>query len=113
METTYILTAEMDGESFAWLDDIRGEHFPPERNFISAHLTLFHRLSGPQIVQLRYVALPHTGPVVHFDRVALLGFGFSLHIQSAQLARLRSGRQFGMGGKFSPQARQDWKPHVT
>jgi|tagenome__1003787_1003787.scaffolds.fasta_scaffold20975515_5 hypothetical protein len=113
METTYILTAEMDGESFAWLDDIRGEHFPPERNFISAHLTLFHRLSGAQIVQLRSLEMPRAPLVVHFDRVALLGFGVSLHIQSAELARLRNGLQFGMGGKFSPQDRQAWKPHVT
>jgi len=44
METTYILTAEMDDDSFAWLAGLRRRHFPPERNFLPAHLTLFHRL---------------------------------------------------------------------
>jgi hypothetical protein len=38
METTYILTAETDPESFAWLDGLRQQHFPPEGNLLSAHL---------------------------------------------------------------------------
>lgn len=32
---TYILTAELDPESFAWLDALRREHFLPERNLTS------------------------------------------------------------------------------
>jgi DNA polymerase-4 len=71
VETTYILTAEMDGESFAWLDSLRGEHFPPERNFLSAHLTLFHRLSAAQVAQLRSLEMPRGPVMLHFDRVAL------------------------------------------
>jgi hypothetical protein len=75
METTYILTAEMNGESFAWLDGLRREHFPPERNFLSAHLTLFHRLSAAQVAKLGSLEMPRAPVVLHFDHVALLGFG--------------------------------------
>jgi hypothetical protein len=32
---TYILTAELDPESFTWLDGLRREHFLPERNLTS------------------------------------------------------------------------------
>jgi hypothetical protein len=49
MEPIYILTAEMDDDSFAWLNGLRRAHFPVERNFLPAHLTVFHRLSPAQI----------------------------------------------------------------
>lgn len=39
-----VLIAELDDESFAWLDGLRRRHFPPERNHLAAHLTLFHAL---------------------------------------------------------------------
>jgi|SRR4051812_40380682 hypothetical protein len=62
VETTYILTAEMDPESFAWLDRLRQQHFPPERNLLSAHLTMFHRLSSAQTARLDDFDVPD-GPV--------------------------------------------------
>jgi hypothetical protein len=39
----------MKADSFAWLDGLRQPHFPVERNFLPAHLTLCHRLSSDQI----------------------------------------------------------------
>jgi hypothetical protein len=39
METTYILTAEMDDDSFASLDGLRRRHFPQERNFLPAQVS--------------------------------------------------------------------------
>src|SRR5690349_13522610 len=41
-----ILTLQFDERSFAFFDDQRRRYFPPERNFIPAHLTLFHALPG-------------------------------------------------------------------
>jgi len=37
-----IVTAELAPEDFAWLDALRRHHFPPERNQLRAHLTMFH-----------------------------------------------------------------------
>jgi hypothetical protein len=113
METTYILTAELDDASFAWLDGLRREHFPPERNFLPAHLTLFHRLSAAQADQLLFVEVPRVAVVLSFDRVAFLGFGIALHVESAELDRLRNHVRTAVGGKFSRQDSQPWKPHVT
>src|SRR5580692_5809899 len=113
MSTTYIVTAELDSESFVWLDGLRREHFPPERNFLSAHLTLFHRLSAAQIAQLRSLEMPRAPLVLRFDRVDLLGFGVSLRVQSPELVRLRNGLHSGMGGEFSRQDSHFWRPHVT
>jgi 2'-5' RNA ligase superfamily protein len=50
---TYILTVRLDDASFGRLQDWRMRHFPPERNYLPAHLTLFHTLSVEQIARLR------------------------------------------------------------
>ena len=44
MSGALIVTAAMGAEDFAWLDRQRRAYFPPERNQLSAHLTMFHAL---------------------------------------------------------------------
>ena len=39
-----ILTLRLDPESQARFDALRRAHFPPERNLLGAHVTLFHAL---------------------------------------------------------------------
>jgi hypothetical protein len=39
-----IVTALMDAVAQERFDQLRRSHFPPERNHLDAHLTLFHRL---------------------------------------------------------------------
>ena len=69
MDRTFILTAELDGASFDWLDELRRAHFPPERNLLPAHLTLFHRLSPAQSGRLCDAALPATPiPMTHMGQ---------------------------------------------
>lgn len=113
MEPTYILTAEMDPESFARLDGLRKLHFPPERNFLPAHLTMFHRLSSAQTVRLDDFKVPG-GPVpIQVGPPILLGSGVALRIRSSELERLRTAARQAMGGQFSKQDSQGWRPHVT
>ena len=38
----FIVTAELPGDIHAWSDGLRRAHFPPERNHLAAHVTLFH-----------------------------------------------------------------------
>lgn len=113
MGSTYILTAEMDDVSFAWLDELRRRHFPPERNFLPAHLTLFHRLTPAQVDRLQFLDLPGAAVVLRFDRVVLLGSGVALHVQSAEIERLRGEIRNAVAGEFSRQDSQPWRPHVT
>src|ERR1700712_5017184 len=42
-----ILTLALHGEDQARFDRLRIAHFPPERNLIPAHITMFHHLPGP------------------------------------------------------------------
>jgi 2'-5' RNA ligase superfamily len=103
----------MDDVSFGWLDELRRRHFPPERNFLSAHLTLFHRLTPTQVDRLRFLKLPGAAVDLRFDRVVLLGSGVALHVQSAEIERLRDEIRNAVAGEFSRQDDQPWRPHVT
>jgi hypothetical protein len=113
MDPTYILTAEMDDASFAWLDALRREHFPPERNFLPAHISMFHRLSPAQAARLRIVPLPPSPLRVRFDALLPLGSGVAVRVRSDQLERLRDNLRTAIGGDFSSQDQQPWRPHVT
>jgi len=43
-----ILTAVLDAPVQQRLDALRRAHFPPERNHLDAHVTLFHHLPGAE-----------------------------------------------------------------
>lgn len=45
-ERPFILTLKLDADSQAFFDAMRERHFPPERNSILAHVTLFHAIPG-------------------------------------------------------------------
>lgn len=111
--TTYILTADLDDASFKWLNDLRRRHFPSERNFLPAHLTLFHRLSPSQISRLGSFEAPSEPLAVRFDSIMSLGSGVAVHVQSAELTMLRSGLRTALEGEFTRQDNQPWKSHVT
>jgi 2'-5' RNA ligase len=113
LDKTYILTAELDEDSFIWLDGLRRAHFPPERNVLPAHLTLFHKLSPAQLVALRSSGVPGSPIPIHFDDVLLLGAGVALRVASSGLHRLRNEVRKNMAGELSRQDGQPWKPHVT
>jgi hypothetical protein len=113
MDKNYILTAELDDESFAWLDGLRREHFPPERNLLRAHLTLFHRLSPAQWGRLGGFDIPSAPVAILVDSPALLGSSVAMRIRSTGLERLRAAARLEMGGQFSRQDNQPWRPHVT
>ena len=112
-DKTYILTAELDDASFSWLDALRRQHFPPERNVLSAHLTMFHRLSGAQIERLALVAMPDAPIALDFDSLRFLGAGVAFNVRSPELERLRRDIIGAIGGELSRQDAQKWTPHVT
>jgi hypothetical protein len=113
MEATYILTAEMDDDSFAWLDDLRRRHFPPERSFLPAHLTMFHRLSLAQAGRLIKLNLPGNPIRISFDTPLALGTGVAIGVTSIPLEQLRVAAKAAMSGELSRQDSQRWRPHVT
>ena len=49
----FVLTLELDGEAFARLNELRRRHYPPDRNLVPAHVTLFHQLPGERAREIK------------------------------------------------------------
>ncbi len=108
-----ILTLALDGPAQGHFDRLRRAHFPLERNFLSAHLTLFHHLPlgggrdrrghcgdqpgpGP-------LALAVTGPI-------LLGRGVAYALDAPELVALRGRLAERWWPWLGAQDRQRFRP---
>ena len=92
--TALILTLQMDPASAERFTRMRKAHFPPERNWLAAHVTLFHALPLENLDDvLRDVAdLARTRDTFEMsvDRVLFLGRGVAYAISSPEAVSLRS-----------------------
>ena len=116
MAGALIVTAEMGREDFAWLDRMRRAHFPPERNQLSAHLTMFHALppSAENDVRARLKdAARGARPGASIDGLMNLGGGVAYRIVSPDLDRIRAELASAFHGLLSAQDAGGWRPHVT
>ena len=112
-----ILTAWLADKDQARFDSLRQAHFPPERNVIAAHLTVFHHLPGDDLATIRHcvqVACAHQPP----ERAAVtglrsLGRGVAFEVQAPGLAAVRSKLVQAWHGSLTAQDRQGWRPHIT
>ena len=112
-----ILTLKLDADSFGFFDALRREHFPPSRNFLAAHITLFHHLPGEESLMieddLRRVCADCEAFEMRFPTLRFLGKGTAAEIESAELVRLRSTLAAGWENYLNDQDRQKFKPHIT
>jgi 2'-5' RNA ligase len=112
-----ILTLKLEQPAFERLDALRRAHFPPERNVIPAHLTLFHALPGDQETAIRETlrSLCATTPVLRlrFPTLRLLGRGVAVGVESPELIPLRRQLASLWSGWLSAQDRQGFRPHIT
>lgn len=99
----------------ARLDAERRRHFPPERNVLRAHLTLFHALPGEQLDAVTAAiraAAPDEPLPARVDRVMKLGRGVAYGIDCPPLVDLRA-RIAAAGFDLTPQDQRFGRPHVT
>jgi 2'-5' RNA ligase len=119
MDTTapIILTLQFDERSFAFFDEQRRRYFPPERNFIPAHLTLFHALPGEHLGTIQQdveeCASNRTAFRLDVTGVRSLGRGVAYALASPELAALRRHLAKTWNDWLKPQDRQNHNPHVT
>jgi len=113
-----IVTAGLDPASFERLDAPRRAHFPPERNHLRAHLTLFHALPGEEEAAVR-VALAEAAAgaagAIPFrvDRVLGLGRGVAYGLDAPALIALRADLAERWASWRVSHAAQPLRPHVT
>jgi 2'-5' RNA ligase len=117
MTDPLILTLWMDDASAARFDAVRKANFPPERNFIPAHLTLFHHLPGAEQQQieatLREVCREQREFQVAVSGVRSLGRGTAFTLDSEELSALRRLLAAHWQDWLGTQDRQGFRPHVT
>lgn len=111
-----IVTAELGGEDFAWLDGLRRRHYPPPRNQLPAHLTLFHAIAPSAQGELRRrLAGLAAGPAPEARVAGLmdLGGGTAFRVVSDDLDALRDELADSLRGLLGAQDSGGWRPHVT
>jgi 2'-5' RNA ligase len=112
-----ILTLRFDAASFARFDAERRLHFPPARNHIPAHLTLFHQMPGDRyhtiVAELASVSATQAPFPVAASSMRFLGRGTAYAIESPELCRLRAGLAARWSAHLTRQDAQGFRPHVT
>lgn len=112
-----ILTLRFDEASFAFFDEQRRRYFPRARNFIPAHLTLFHHLPGDHLALIQHDIETRASGLHPFplDVTGLrsLGRGVAYTLEAAELPELRRDLALKWNDWLKPQDRQNHKPHVT
>ena len=117
MTAPLIVTAELGASDQAWLDGLRRRHFPPERNQLAAHLTMFHALPAMLEDELRQrlAMLAAKSPPLRATVMGLmdLGGGVAFRIASDELDMIRADLADALRGSLTQQDCHGWRPHVT
>ncbi|MDR6850584.1 2'-5' RNA ligase [Sphingomonas sp. BE123] len=112
-----IVSALLGRQDQAEFDALRRAHFPPERNVLPAHLTLFHHLPPSALDELKHRLNAATrgvrAPAARAAGLMSLGRGVAVRIESPGLAAIRSDLSEAFAGLLTPQDAGGWRPHVT
>lgn len=117
MNSALILTAAMDDASFERFDALRVKHFPPERNFIPAHITLFRALPVSQenkIADIVQTLCDRTATIEgSAKKLRKLEAGVAFDIEAPRLVAFHGVLKDAFGGAVNGQDRLPFSPHVT
>ena len=111
-----IVTADFAGDDFAWLEGLRRAHYPPERNRVPVHLTLFRALPPSSEDEARRRLSLHVrrpSPLATIAGLMNLGGGVAFRVVSDDLDMIRNEIADHFHGMLSVQDEHGWRPHVT
>ncbi|SFF06995.1 2'-5' RNA ligase superfamily protein [Aureimonas phyllosphaerae] len=112
-----ILTLRFDAASFERFDAMRRRYFPPARNMLPAHLTLFHKLPGerlPTIHRDLAALAAETQPLqLVAEGIRFLGYGSAYEIRCDALKVVRAQLAERWADDLSRQDASGFSPHVT
>ncbi len=112
-----ILTLWLDTASFAKFNALRQQHFPRERNYLDAHLTLFHALPSDAEAQIR-ADLDAISAVMRplelcYPQLRFLGKGTAVEVEASAVVQLRRELSGRWRDLLNAQDSRVIKPHVT
>lgn len=112
-----ILTADMERRTYDRFESLRTRHFPPERNRVPAHLTLFHHLPGGELESIasrvKQICRGTRAPKATVTGLRSLGPGVAFQIVSQDLVDVREELAHAWENWLIPQDRVAFRPHVT
>ena len=113
----FILTLTLNETLAHTLNQLREAHFPKERNFLAAHVTLFHALPSAHEADLRrdLATVCSETPVfeVVLPELEHWGKGVFAALEAPPLLTLRAALAGRWQRYLTPQDRQGYRPHVT
>ena len=117
MAGALIVTALLAAPDQSRFDALRDAHFPPERNHLSAHLTLFHAIPHMLEDELRRrlaaFAAELAPPRATVTGLMNLGGGTAFRIASDDLEAIRADLSAAFRGHLTQQDSHGWRPHIT
>ena len=112
-----ILTAQLPDDLQSWATALRTAHFPPERNYLAAHVTLFHALPGfceaEVFRHMRQLAREFAPVDARILGIRSLGGGTAIRLESEGMLRLRAMLADHFHGMLTPQDQGGKRLHVT
>lgn len=113
----FIVTAELPADVLAWADGLRRAHFPPERNHLAAHVTLFHAFAPSLLAELKGLLARLAGeraPVpARVTGLMNLGRGTAIALTSPGMLALREEIADHFHGALTAQDRHPPRLHIT
>lgn len=112
-----ILTLWLDADSARQFDELRQRYFPRERNYLDAHLTLFHALPAASEARIRAdldEACARTSKLdLNYPGLRFLGKGSAIEVESSELVQLRRELSGKWCDLLGAQDSRVIKPHIT
>lgn len=108
-----ILTLRLDEESQAFFDGQRVSYFPADRNYLKAHLTMFHQLPNNDDTYAYLKQLNHPEFTITINGLRNLGAGVAYQVESPTLLQLHRQISAQFLHILIPQDKQPFKPHIT
>lgn len=116
-DAPFIITAELPTGLGKWATDLRTRHFPAERNYLSAHVTLFHALPPSAVGEIKRALASisaENAPVEgRLEGVMPLGRGTALKLSSSGIERIWADLADRFHGLLIPQDQHKPRLRVT
>lgn len=113
----FIVTAALPVDLLAWADGLRRAHFPPQRNHLHAHVTLFHAFAPSLFDELRQflprIAREFAPPQGEVTGLMDLGKGTAIALHSPQLLAIRAQIADYFHGSLTAQDLHEPRLHIT
>ncbi len=107
----------MDDRSFQHFESLRQAYFPPHRNQVPAHISLFHHLPGEEFpgiaAELARVSQDYPPFPVRISGLRFAGRGVAYLLESERASELHGRLSQAWKEWLIPQDRQRFAPHIT